>query len=121
MRKSHPSSASKPIALGAISAHARSLDAIGSVANLSTVHAETCTQRQIDIKDQELRSFVVRQSVIRIHCVVAFALTLIAAELFGPVRAQGSGDALGAFIAIASLVIATSARTIGRAVARQRR
>jgi hypothetical protein len=84
------------------------------------MHAEVCAQRLIDSKDQELRSFVVRQSVIRIHCVVAFALALIAAELFGLVRGHGNGDALAAFIAIATLVIATSTRTIGQAVAHQR-
>jgi hypothetical protein len=84
------------------------------------MHAEVCARRQIEIRDQELRSFVVKQSVIRIHCVVAFALTLIAAELSGLLRAHGSGNALAAFIAIASLVIATSTRTIGRAVAHQR-
>jgi uncharacterized membrane protein YidH (DUF202 family) len=84
------------------------------------MHAEVCARRQLEISDQELRSFVVKQSVIRIHCVAAFALTLIAAELFGLFRAQGSRNALVAFIAIASLVIATSTRTIGRAVAHWR-
>jgi uncharacterized membrane protein len=84
------------------------------------MHAEVCARRQIEIKDQELRSFVVKQSVIRIHCVVVFALALIAAELFGLFRAHGSGNALAAFIAITSLVIATSTRTIGGAVTRQR-
>jgi hypothetical protein len=88
--------------------------------DLSGLYAEVCARRQIEIRDQELRAFVVKQSVIRIHCVVAFALTLIAAELFGLFRAQGSVDALAAFIAIASLAIATSTRTIGRAVAHHR-
>ena len=92
----------------------------GAEAELAGVHAEVCARRMIEIRDQELRAYVVKQSVIRIHFVVAFSVALITAELFGLFRAQGSGDALVAFIAIASLVIATSTRTIGRAVVHQR-
>ena len=120
LRQSLPNSANRPTTLDAISAHAGSLDKTDGAADLTAMHAEVCSRRQIEIKDQELRSFVVKQSVIRIHCVVAFALVLIAAELFGLFRADARGNALVAFIAVASLAIATSTRTIGRAVAQWR-
>ena len=84
------------------------------------MHAAVCARRQIEIGDQELRSFVVKQSLIQIHCVVAFVLTVIAAKLFGLLGAHGSGAGLSAFTAIASLAIATSAQTIRRAVAHRR-
>jgi hypothetical protein len=83
--------------------------------------ADICAKRQIEIQDQELRSFVVKHSVVRIHCVVAFALTLIGLELLRPAQVHANEDVLGALMAVASLVIALSTRTIGRSVANPRR
>jgi hypothetical protein len=115
LSKSPPRSADKPTTFDAISVHARSLQDIEGKTSLVSMHAEVCAKRQIEIKDQELREFVVKHSVMRIHCMLVLAMILIAMELFGPVRA----DALAAFVAVASLVIATSTKSIARALANQ--
>lgn len=80
------------------------------------MHAEVCARRQIEVKDQELRSYVVKHSVIRIHCIVVFAIIVLAVELFRSSLFHGDGHALAAVIAIVGLVIAASTRSIGRAV-----
>jgi pyruvate carboxylase len=80
------------------------------------MHARICARRQIEVRGQELRAFVVKQSVVRIHCVVAFAMLLIAAELFGLARGHSDGQILAAFIAVATFVIAASTRSIGCSV-----
>lgn len=87
----------------------------------SRCHADVCLTRQIEIQDQKLRSFVVKHSVVRIHCVVLFALILLAAELFGPVRVHVSGEVFTAFMIVAGAAIAASTRSIGRAIAHSRR
>jgi hypothetical protein len=109
----------EPMDLEEIAAHARFLDSSGQV-TLSRAHAEVCVRRQVDSREQELRSFIVKHSVVRIHFVVAFAMVLIAGELFLPVRPHGGREVLVALITVAGLVIRASTRTIGRAVPHQR-
>ena len=64
---------------------------------------------------------MVRHSMIVIHCVLGFALVLIAAELFMPIPADVRADAIALFMPIAALAIAASMRTIGNAVTHQRK
>lgn len=87
----------------------------------SRIFTEICAKRQIEVRDQELRSFVVKHSVVRIHCVVAFVLTLIGLELLRPAQVQANEDVLAALMTVAGLVIALSTRIIGRSIADPRR
>jgi hypothetical protein len=114
LQKLPPSSADEPFAPDAIRAHARSLHDSGREEIRSRLHAEVCSNRQIEVLDQKLRTFVVKHSVIRIHCVASFMLILIAAEVFGPVQVRGR--LLAAFMLLAAAIIAASTRSIGKAI-----
>jgi hypothetical protein len=121
LRKSLPESTDKSSALDAIGGHARSFRGVGRETTRSRMHAETCAKRQIEMKDQELRSFVVKHSLVQIYCVIVIALILIAAKLLEPVRVHLSGDIDTASMDFAGAAIAASTRSIGRAIAHSRR
>jgi hypothetical protein len=98
--------------------HAKSLHDVAGETTRSELHAEVCARRQTALSDQELRSFIVKQSVFRIHGVVAFALVFIALMLFAPVGIQIGRDVLRALLALAVSAIGSSVWSISRAVTR---
>ena len=115
-----PQRSSQQSALDAIAVHANSLRNLEGETTRNDMHAHLCAERQVDLHNQELRSFLVKQSVVRIHCVVAFAMILIAAALFLPLRAQLDRDVLKTLLLVAGSAIGSSVLSIGRAVANPR-
>jgi len=71
----------------------------------------------MDIREQELRAYVVRHSVIRIDCVAGLLILMSSVSYFGiaPVDLFHLPAPLMIF---AGLVVAASTRSIGRAVSR---
>ena len=59
--------------------------------------------------------------MIVIHCVLAFAMMLILTDLFVTFQAEIRADAIAIFTPVAVIAIAASTRTIGRALAHQRK
>jgi hypothetical protein len=114
------SSTEKPNPIEALSVHARVLRETKGEAVQSRLHEEVCRRRQAEANAHELREFVIKHSVFRIHYIVVFAMVVIGIALFQPAGVDVERDALAAFIAIASLVIAASTRSIGRAVPQNR-
>ena len=104
--------------LKAISAHARSLDQQGHEDTLSDQYADVCVQRQIEVREQELRDFVVRHSVFRIHGVSALAMALLVWVVSARFELLNHAEIVLAVITVASLVIAASAYSIGIALGR---
>ena len=102
----------------AIAAHAHSLERHSGGAYESQVYADVCARREIEIRDQELRSFVVRRSLLQSHFVVGFAMILAVIALLGPPRIRFGPDVLAAFITFAGFVIAGSTSSIKTAVDR---
>lgn len=76
--------------------------------------AAACAQRQTEAREQELRSFVAKQSVFRIHCVVAFAMIVIVLQLFGSSKLDRGAAAI--FVAAAMYVVGASTRSIANAI-----
>ena len=103
-------------ALESIAVHARALEEVGGETTRNELHAEVCARRQIAFRDQELRAFVVKHSVVRIHWVVAVSLGLIAIALFACVGGQVTEDVLKALVLVASSAIGSSVWSISRAV-----
>lgn len=104
--------------LDTIAVHASELQEIVGEKKRNERHGELCATREIALRDQELRSFVIKHSVVRIHCVLAFGLAFIAALLFAPVQASAGDDVLKALLLLAGSTIGSSVWSIGRAVAR---
>jgi len=100
----------------AISSHARSLGAIPAEAALIRKQADICEQRRIAFQEQQLRAFVVKHSVVRIHCVLACAMIFIAAEMVGLPRVLADQALLTALMCIATLAVIASTRTIVEAL-----
>jgi hypothetical protein len=116
LQKLPESSTDKSNPIEALSFHARELgDAKGETVQ-SRLHEEVCRRRQAEAHAHELRRFVIKHSVFRIHYIVVFAMVVIGIALFRPAGVHVDRDALVAFIGIASLVIAASTRSIGKAV-----
>jgi hypothetical protein len=84
------------------------------------MHADACAKRKIEIQDQELRAFVVKHSVVRIHLLFGFAAVLLVSLLLGPVHRATSDDSFATFMVFAGLVIVASTRNIAGAVASRR-
>ena len=94
------------------SIHAQALQAAGLEQRQSSLHEYVCARRQIELGDQELRSYVVRHSVMRIHCVFFFVVITMALTLANPVRAELLAGAL----MLAGIIVAASMRNIGTAI-----
>ena len=115
-----PQSSPEQSAFDEITVHANALRNVEGETTRNDMHAQACAERQTHLQDQELRSFLVKHSVVRIHCVVAFALILIAAALFLPLREQLEQDVLKTLLLVAGSAIGSSVWSIGRAVANPR-
>lgn len=102
--------------LDAISAHARSLEPERPGETLCKMHADVCAQRQLAIREQKMRAFVVRHSVLRIHAVVVFAMLFLVAALFRHFPVLGVVEIISAITAVAGLVIGASTYSIGKAL-----
>jgi len=100
----------------AIVAHACSLERDGVAAGRSESYADACIKRAIEVRDQELRSFVVRQSVFRIHCVVAVAVFSAGIGVFARTT-YAIGEVAVALIGFSSVVIVSSTRSIMSGIA----
>ena len=116
MSSSPPTPVDPPLPLEAIDAHARSLRPRDVETIRSQMHADACAKRQIEVRDQQLRSFVVKHSVIRIHCLVGLVCISIALALLQPGRAKLGGSVLGTIVIFLNVVILASSRTIARAL-----
>ena len=119
MQRSRRNRRIRPADLEAIAAHARSLERHSGSAKASEAHADVCARRQIEIRDQELRSLVVRRSLLQTHCVIAFGILLILLALLGPASIRLDRDVLCAFITLSSFVIAASASSIKMSLSRR--
>ena len=116
MSSSPPTPVDPPLPLEAIDAHACSLRHGEPETIRSQMHADACAKRQIEVRDQQLRSFVVKHSVIRIHCLVGLACIIIALALLQPGRANLGGSVLVTIVIFLNVVILASSRTIARAL-----
>ena len=102
--------------LDAIPAHARSLEPERPAETLCEMHADVCAQRQLAIREQKMRAFVVRHSIFRIHVVVAFAMLFLVAVSFGSSPILADAAIIPAMIAVASLITFASTYCIGKAL-----
>ena len=109
---SQPNSSSEQLLRGAASKLPASLKALDGEFENSATYAEVCATRQIELRDQRLRSFVVRHSVVRLHCVLVFVIVLLAVALIRTVRAEVFAGAL----MLASMFIAASTKSINGAI-----
>ena len=109
---SQPKSSREHHFLEAMSSHPTSLGALEGELKNSRKHEEVCATRQIQLSDQKLRVFVVRHSVLRIHCALVFAIVLVALTLVGPIPAE----LLVAALTLASIIVAASSRSINGAI-----
>ena len=82
--------------------------------------ADVCAQRQIEIQEHQLRSFVVRHSIVQIHCILTFALVVIALIVLVPVHIEHGRDILAGLLLFAGSAIAASSRNIAKAVTHSR-
>jgi hypothetical protein len=80
------------------------------------MYADLCSRRQIEIQEQQLRSFVVKHSIVQIHCILAFALIVIALTFLTPVHIEYGRDILAGLLLFAGSAIAASSRNIAKAV-----
>ena len=102
--------------LKAISAHSRALRRGRHTEPRARLHSEVCAGRLTEVKDQEMRGFVVRHSVFRIHAVLAAAIAMLVAAIFRRSPIYGSAENLASLFALAGLIVATSAYCIGAAI-----
>jgi len=109
------SAVDRPI-LDHISKHGRQLPSEKWEQHQSSLHEDVCARRQIEFSDQKLRSFVVRHSVLRIHCVSAFAIVTMTLTLAGPMRA----DVFGGTLMLTSVIVVASMRNISTAISPRR-
>jgi hypothetical protein len=68
--------------LDAIARHAKLLRSDASASQRSAAYADLCATREIEIREQELRAYVVRRSVKRIDCIAGVAALLILGGCF---------------------------------------
>jgi Fe-S cluster biosynthesis and repair protein YggX len=106
--------------LDAISTHARSLDEERQGNAINQLYADVCAERQREVREQEMRNFVIRHSVFRIHGVSAFVMILLVCVSVGRSAKAGQVEIVSAMITIAGLIIAASSHSIGRALGRTR-
>jgi hypothetical protein len=85
-------------------------------ASLNCRRVEVCLARQLEIRKQELRTFVVKRSVSHIHFVLGFVMLMTIAGLLAPSRFHDLAGLLTALISLAGVVIAASTRSTGRAI-----
>jgi hypothetical protein len=117
LRNSHDNSTDAKIAFEALSAHARKVGRAQGESLQCWLHEEVCLRRQAEFEEQKLRSFVVKHSVVRIHCLVAFAMILVGAILCESGGTQTTENKLLPFVGLTGLIIAASTRNISNAFA----
>ena len=120
MRNSSRESTDRHRLLDGMAANARSIGETDGEAIQTPLFADVCANRAMELREQELRSRVVNRSLNRIDCVLGFVLLLTSIKLLGPATIQVSGATIAALTLVANVVIATSTRTIGRALRRRR-
>jgi hypothetical protein len=112
--RSRPSAPVDHLNLDAIAAHAN-LRERDDAALRSAAYADLCAMREIEFREQELRSYVVRSSVRRIDLVAGVVLLMIGVGCFGigPIR---FGYLIAPLLGFAALLVAASTRSIITAV-----
>lgn len=114
MRRSPPNQPVDLVGLNAIAAHA-DLHERDDAARRSRAYADLCGARQIEVREQELRAYVVRHSVRRIDCVAGVVVLMIGLGCFG-IAPMHSGYLFAPSMAFAALVVVASTRSIATAV-----
>lgn len=116
MHNSPPNLDQELQSLEPIAAQAASIrDIIGQQA-AERSHADVCLRQKIESQKHELRSFVVKQSVFRMHGLVAAPLALIAVILWAPLRIHADRGLVLSLIAIVICGVSASMRNIQTAV-----